>query len=59
MGSVRAGVTTTARKSAESPWRQLGFLHATSSIALIARVYRAEKPLLLHALKHLRATDQQ
>ena len=36
-----------------------GLLHATSSIALIAQVYRAEKPVLLHALKHSRATDQQ
>jgi len=46
-------------KSAECPWRKLGFLHATSSIALIAHVYQAEKPLLLDALKHVRETDQQ
>jgi hypothetical protein len=37
----------------------LGLLHATSSIALIAQVYRAEKPVFLLTLKYSRATDQQ
>jgi hypothetical protein len=44
---------------AECPWRKLGFLHAPSSIALIAHVYRAEKTLLLDVLKPSRETDQQ
>ena len=38
---------------------QPGLQHAMSSIALIAQVYLAEKPVFLHALKHLSAPDQQ
>ena len=56
---VLAGPIHGAQEPAECPWRKLGFLHATSSIAFIAHVYRAEKPLRLDALKHLRETDQQ
>ena len=68
MGSAPGGVTTTRAEKVQNvrgdsscrvSGRKLGFQHAPSSIALIAHVYRAEKPLLLDVLKHLRETDQQ